>query len=164
MKKEILFILLVALVFNLSAQVTFEKTYGGNITDGGISGRQTIDGGYILVGLTNSFGAGNSDVYLIKTNADGDTLWTRTFGGTSYDAGYSVQQTTDSGYILTGYTSSFGAGWEDMYLIKTNSNGDTLWTKTFGGNYTDYGEFVQQTTDGGYCYSRVYIKFWSGKL
>ena len=76
---------------------------------------------------------GNWDVWLIKTNADGDTLWTKTIGGSGNDAGYSVQQTIDEGYILTGYTYSLVAGDFDMWLTKTDDSGDVLWTKTFGG-------------------------------
>jgi hypothetical protein len=74
--------------------------------------------------LTYSFGAGGDDVYLIKTNASGDTQWTKTYGGTSYDDGWSVQQTSDGGYIVAGYTQSFGAGLGDVYLIKTDANGN----------------------------------------
>ncbi|MBM3330451.1 T9SS type A sorting domain-containing protein [candidate division WOR-3 bacterium] len=133
----------------LPAQITFQRTYGGIGDDRGFSVRQTADGGYIIAGQTSIFEGSNTDVYLIKTDSLGDTLWTRTFGGDSNDFGFSVRQTTDSGYIISGKTSSFGAGNEDVYLIRTNSNGDTLWTKTFGGDSNDCGPSVQVTADGG---------------
>jgi hypothetical protein len=126
------------------------RAYGGTGGDYGYSVQQTTDGGYIVVGRTDSYGAGNGDVYLIKTDSVGDTLGTRIYGGTGVDYGYSVQQTTDGGYIVAGRTSSYGAGGPDVWLIKTDSLGDTLWTKTFGGASLDYGQSVQQTTDGGY--------------
>jgi len=111
--------------------------------------QQTSDGGYIAAGDAFLDGRGQ-DVYLIKTDSLGDTLWTKTYGGTNYDVGASVQQTTDAGYIIAASTYSFGAGHRDIYLIKTDSLGDTLWTKTFGGADLEYGTSVQQTTDGGY--------------
>jgi len=120
------------------------RTYGGAGYDYAYSVQQTSDGGYIITGATSG------DVYLIKTNASGDTLWSRTYGGRNSDGGYSVQQTSDGGYIIAGYTESFGAGYGDIYLIKTNASGDTLWTKTYGGINDDYGNSVQQTSDGGY--------------
>ena len=126
------------------------KKYGGTDDDKGYSVEQTTDGGYIVVGHTESFGAGSRDVYLIKTNADGDTIWTRTYGGTNQDAGSFVQEIDDEGYIIAGYTKSFGAGGYDVYLIKTDANGITLWTSTYGGQYWDEGQAVQQTSDGGY--------------
>ncbi len=127
------------------------RTYGGTSNDGGSSVQPTADGGYVLAGGTFSFGAGGCDVYLIKTDANGDTLWTRTFGGTVWDDGYSVQQTSDGagGYVIAGMTRSFGAGNHDAYLIKTDADGDTLWTRTFGGDSSDYGFSLQQTADGG---------------
>src|ERR1041384_6802638 len=91
-------------------QVTFQKTYGGASTDMCYSVQQTSDGGYIMLGNTDGFGAGIWLIYLIKTDANGDTLWTKTIGGTGYDNGRSVQQTTDGGYIIAGYGDSFGTG------------------------------------------------------
>jgi len=126
------------------------RFYGGNLHDGGYSGQQTLDGGFIIAGYTESYGQGSQDVYLIKTNSNGDTLWTRTYGGAGSDEGYSVQQTRDTGYIVAGSTNSYGAGNQDVYLIKTNANGDTLWTRTYGGAENDIGNSVQQTQDGGY--------------
>jgi hypothetical protein len=126
------------------------RAYGGHSNDYGRSVWQTSDGGYVIAGRTGSFGAGSSDAYLIRTNGDGNALWSVTYGGVGYDMAYSVQQTSDGGYILAGASSSFGSGGADVYLIKTDSCGDTLWTKTFGGAADDSGYSVQQTTDGGY--------------
>ncbi|MDD2889850.1 MAG: T9SS type A sorting domain-containing protein [bacterium] len=147
---------------NSSGDTLWTKTFGGTGSDYGYSLQQTTDSGYILCGYTSSFGAGGSDIYLIKTNSSGDTLWTKTYGGTGSDYGYSVQQTTDSGYIVCGYTYSFGAGGSDAWLIKTDGNGDTLWTKTFGGTGSDYGHSVQQTTDGGYIVCGYTYSFGAG--
>jgi hypothetical protein len=133
-----------------SAQNAFERTYGGESYDSGQSVQQISDGGYIVAGTTYSFGAGNADVYLIKTNAFGDTLWTKTYGGSLSDLATSVEQTSDGGYIVAGFTESLAAGDLDIYLIKTNDLGDTLWTKTYGDSLSDLGNSVQQTTDGGY--------------
>jgi hypothetical protein len=150
MKGKMTLVFCLALVVHGFGQITFQKTYGGTIDDVGLSARQTTDGGYIICGLTTSFGAGSRDVYLVKTDSIGDTLWTKTYGGTNDDVGESVQQTADGGYIITGYTKSFGVDSIDVYLIKTNPSGDTLWTKTYGGTGLDDGYSVQQTTDGGY--------------
>ena len=126
------------------------KTFGGSNSDQGYSVQQTFDGGYIITGRTKSFGSGQYDVWLIKTDSFGDTMWTRTFGGSNSDIGNSVLQTADSGYIITGGTISFGSGGDDLWLIKTDIEGDTLWTKTYGGSGTDVGNSVKQTNDSGY--------------
>jgi hypothetical protein len=147
------------------AQQRWERTYGGADYDHGRSVQQTQDGGYVVAGGTYSFG-NQSQVYLIKTNASGDTLWTRTYGGTDVEVGYSIQQTTDMGYIVAGYTNSFVGFGSQAYLVKTNATGDTLWTRTYGDTNNDYGRSVQQTSDGGYIiagftdfgnYNQVYL-------
>ena len=126
------------------------RLYGGDFDDAGFSVQQTMDGGYIIAGYTESFGAGGSDVYLIKTNANGDTLWASTYGGSLDDRGYSVQQDTiDGGYIITGYFTEQGRG-KDVYLIKTDSWGFVQEQNTFGGMYDDVGNCVQMTPDSGY--------------
>jgi hypothetical protein len=126
------------------------RTYGGIGSDIANCVRQASDGGFALCGGTTSFGAGGSDVYLIRTNSLGDTLWTRTYGGSSNDEALSMQITDDGGYILAGHTRSYGAGSYDVYVIKTNALGDTEWTATYGGPGSEGAYSVQQTSDGGY--------------
>jgi hypothetical protein len=136
---------------NSKGDTLWTKTYGGLVYDEGSRVEQTKDGGYIIVGNTKSYGQGQDDIYLIKTNALGDTTWTKVYGGTGDDLGNDVQQTADLGYIITGQTNSFGAGGYDVYLIKTNANGDTTWTKTYGGPSDDLSAIVRATPiDGGY--------------
>jgi hypothetical protein len=128
----------------------WDKTFGGINSDGASAVQQTSDGGYILAGSTNSFGADNYDAWLIKTDANGNKVWDRTFGGSGMDGAYAVQQTSDGGYILAGFTDSYGAGSRDGWLIKTDANGNKLWDKTFGGSANDLAYALQQTSDSGY--------------
>ena len=128
----------------------WNQTYGGNEDDKGFSVQQTTDGGYIVTGFTDSYGSGEFDIWLVKTDSQGNEEWNQTIGGTEDDEGFSVQQTTDGGYIIIGYTLSFGNGEEDIWLIKTDSQGNQEWNQTFGGSEDDYGYSVKQTTDGGY--------------
>jgi hypothetical protein len=132
------------------AQISFERTYGGASSEIGYSVHQTQDGGYIVGGKTKSFGEGEDDVYLVKTDSLGDTLWTKTWGGTDNDRAYSIDETQDGGYIMTGSTRSFGSGNWDVYVVRTNQTGDTLWTRTFGSTDWDWGYFIEETSDGGY--------------
>jgi len=132
------------------AQAAFFRTYGGTSLDFGYSVQQTRDGGYIMAGMTSSFGAGLSDFYVVKTDSLGDTVWTRTHGGSSTDAAHSVQQTADGGYIICGEERSFGTTPCSFYLVKVNPSGDTLWTRSYGGPDAEEGRCVRQTADGGY--------------
>jgi hypothetical protein len=140
----------IGLLSHVAAIVTFERTYGGTDSDRGFAVQQTQDGGYIISGSTWSFGVGQEDIYVIKTDSLGDTLWTKTFGGTNWDRSRSVQQTQDGGYIISGWSQSFGNGLPDVYLIKTDASGDTVWTKVHGGTSADESFCVRQTSDGGY--------------
>jgi hypothetical protein len=150
-KRILIFFLTVIFSLNAFSQVTFERMYGGEISfDEGNSVIQTSDGGYVIVGTTESFGAGSDDIYLIRTNGLGDTLWTKTYGGQSGDWGNCVIQSSDGGFVILGTTNSFGAGAVDFWLIKTNSQGDTLWTKTFGGIGSDIASSVIETFSGDF--------------
>ena len=128
----------------------WDKTFGGSDWDLVESIQQTADGGYILVGYTWSYGAGNCDFWLIKTDSKGNRQWDRTFGGANSDIACSVQQTADGGYILAGYTWSYGAGPPAFWLVKTDSDGNKEWNKTFGGTDDDRARSILQTVDGDY--------------
>lgn len=119
------------------------QTYGGFASDQGYSGQQTADGGYIIAGSTLSYGAGSSDVYLVKTDEWGQQLWEHTFGGSSYDLGFSTRQTSDGGYIIAGYTWSYGAGSNDVYLIRLAPQGgdNTLFSEMPPSAQTEVAPF-----------------------
>ncbi len=140
----------------------WHNSFGGLYSDGGKSVQQTTDGGYIFAGSTTSFGAGSHDIRLIKTDALGDSLWTKTFGGTSYDIVSAVQQTVDGGYILSGQTGSSGAGSTDFWLIKTDENGILEWDETYGGVLADEAYSMQQTDDNGFIITGFTESFGAG--
>jgi hypothetical protein len=125
------------------------QTLGGDGNDAGNSVLETADGGFVLVGTTDS-SLSNADVWMIKTDANGNIIWSKTFGGIDWEEAYMLQQTDDNGYIIVGTTASFGAGNNDVLLIKTDVNGNEEWTKTFGGSDSDVGYSVQETSDKGY--------------
>lgn len=127
----------------------FEQTCGGPETDRGVFVNPTRDGGYIVVGVTESFGAGKEDVYLVRTDAAGEVLWSRTFGGPDDDFGWSVVEVAD-GFVLAGSTSSFGNGSFDFYLVKTDRGGEAEWSRTFGGEGSDRCWALARTTRGGF--------------
>ena len=132
-------------------QAAWNQTFDGSHSDCGYSVRQTSDGGYIIVGDTEPSGISTiKDVWLIKTDSSGNVAWNKTFGGSASDKARSVQQTSDGGYIIAGYTYSYGAGSTDVWLIKTDSSGNVAWHQAFGGSNYDRGCSVQQTSDGGY--------------
>jgi len=124
--------------------------YGGSSADFASSVQQTSDGGYVLAGYSYSFGGLRPDVYIIKTDSLGIVQWDKVYGGAEDDAGCDITQTHDGGYIITGYTSSFGTGLEDLWLLKTDPSGDTIWAKTYGTMFIDGGAAVLQTVDSGY--------------
>ena len=148
--------------FSQAPEIQWTKLFREYTLNVGYAIQQTSDGGYIIAGATSTVEGEDDDVFLIKTDENGDTLWTKTFGGVSSDVGYAIQQTKDDGYIIAGKTESFGAGQSDIWLIKIDTHGDTLWSKTFGGISKDYGYFVEQTTDGGYTIAGETSSFGAG--
>jgi len=152
LKKLLLLIPLIVLVISCSKDnqqqnITFNTSIGGKDRDRGSSVQQTSDGGYIITGATKSYGEGITDVVLLKTNVRGKKEWLQTFGGSEVDDGESVQQTSDGGFIVTGYVGSIE---NSLLLLKTESFGNKEWSKTFKKDSIDWGYSVQQTTDGGY--------------
>lgn len=133
------------------------KTYGSSGKESSGNVQQTLDGGYIVVGTTYGFGL-PVDIYLIKTDVNGDTLWTRAYGTGSVDNGWSVQQTPDSGYIICGKTQ-MGLANDDVYLLKINPSGNLQWTKTYGGAKNDIGISVINTNDNGFIIIGATLSF-----
>ncbi len=134
--------------------VEWQKTYGGDNPDGASSIRQTGDGGYIVAGGTRSFGAGNGDFWVLKLRPDGTIEWQKTYGGDNQEGAFSIQQTTDGGYIVAGATGSFGAEEDeedyDFWVLKLGHDGTVEWQKAYGGVHLDLADSIQQTSDGGY--------------
>jgi hypothetical protein len=125
----------------------WEKTYGGSQTDRCISTIQTSDSGYIMVGTTKSYGSGGDDIWIVKTDIDGNQIWSNYYGGNNDDGGYSIQKTNDNGYLITGFTYSFGSGGADLCLLKIDIAGNQQWLKTFGGTEDDIGFSICKTSD-----------------
>jgi hypothetical protein len=149
-------------IFAQAPDTLWTKSFGGPSADMAYSVQLTADSGYIIAGYTRSYGAGESDVYLIKTDRRGNAQWEKTYGGPNDDVGWSVQQTADGGYIIAGYTDSYGHGSDDVYVIKTDSNGDTIWTRTFGGTASDRGYSLTLSSDGGVVVAGFTVSFGAG--
>ncbi|MBI5540150.1 MAG: T9SS type A sorting domain-containing protein [Bacteroidia bacterium] len=156
----LLSILLIVLLNGYSQQITFNKVYNYislNANSIAFSVQQTADSGYVIAGkvsITNG-NPWNQEVLIIKVNKYGDTLWTKTSGGSLADIAYDIERTSDGGYIVAGIkdcivnTINFSII-GNMWILKLNQNGDTLWTRTYGGPYNDYANSIKQTADGGY--------------
>ncbi|MCE3259722.1 MAG: lipoprotein [Bacteroidetes bacterium] len=147
-------LLLLLAVFNLpltnSAQVTFEKTYPTTYDKTSRDVLPTSDGGYILVGMTNNSNITDCDLLIMKTDAMGNQLWAKTYGGAKPDYAYGMVETTDGNYFVTGYSQSFGGGDYDIYLIKFDPNGDKIFEKTFGSWGNEEAREIIKTSDGNY--------------
>jgi hypothetical protein len=134
-----------------AGNMQWNQTYGGPDDDCAYSLVETSDGGFALTGYTASFDAGNKDVWIVKTDASGVVQWDQTYGGSENDEGWSVVETSNGGFAIAGYTRSFGAGWSDFWLIRTDASGNLLWDQTYGDTYEDCGCSIVETTDGGYA-------------
>ncbi|MEF3245435.1 MAG: copper amine oxidase N-terminal domain-containing protein, partial [Caldisericaceae bacterium] len=144
--------------------ITWAKTYGRKSDYYAYSIQKTLDSGYIVCGKTSSFGAGGDDIFVLKLNSNGNVLWAKTYGKVGDEASYSIEQTADSGYIIAGQTSSFGAGGWDILILKLDQNGNISWAKTYGGKSDDYASSIQKTLDSGYIVSGVTSSYGAGGL
>ena len=142
----------------------WSHSYGGTGEDWCQAMQETLDGGYVLAGHTFSFGPSNENYWLVKTDALGNTVWSKAYGGSQAERCWAVQQTTDSGFILAGVTQSYGVGAKDFWLLKTNASGDSVWSRTFGGLSNEWATCVRQTSDGGYVLAGWTQSFGAGNL
>lgn len=151
-----IFLLIIILSIPLSVYsgtIIFNKNFGGSENDFAYSIQQTFDGGYIIAGQIDTYGVEGSqklDMWIIKLDSLGNKQWDKTFGGRENDIAFSIQQTTDKGYIVAGSTSSFGKGYPSMWIIKLNTEGDSIWSKIFEGSIVSSAYSIRQTKDEGY--------------
>ncbi|MBI5267861.1 MAG: T9SS type A sorting domain-containing protein [candidate division Zixibacteria bacterium] len=128
----------------------WSRHFGGAYNEGGFACAATADRGYFVVGSTYSFGHGDHDIYVIRLDSLGDTVWTRAFGGVAADFGRDVQVMPDGGCIVVGSTASAGVGKEDLYLIRISAGGDLSWSRTYGGVNSDEGWSIRWTSDSNF--------------
>jgi hypothetical protein len=131
-------------------QTTWIKTFGGVYTDEGYAVKQTSDGGFVLTGITESYTNGNSDVWLVKTDAGGNMLWSKSFGSTGIDCGLDVIECRTGGYLVAGYGQPDFAGKLYALLIRTDELGSEIWTKRYGRSERDLATSVIEVEDGGF--------------
>jgi hypothetical protein len=122
---------------------TWARTYGGAGADWAYSTQQTTDGGFVVAGWTDSFGAGSFDFWVIKLDVLGGVQWEKTYGSTSDERAYTIEQATDGGFIVAGGRGSFGS--EDVWVLKLDASGNVLWQKTYGGGAEDQVQAIQPT-------------------
>jgi PKD repeat protein len=138
---------------NSSGVIQWQRTYGGEGSDFGIYAVPAADNGFLVVGMTQSFGVNagsdqNFDAWLLKLDPSGNVQWTNAYGGANDE--FATVQAADGGYTLAGITDSFGAGNDDMFMAKLNSAGGLLWGKTYGGANDELGAIGSDSSGGGY--------------
>ena len=164
MKTKILLLMFFILAIQAAdAQILFQRHYGGTLDDGGSSVLQTDDGGYIIAGRAMSYGNGSNDIYVLKTDANGNELWSKIYGGNGWDAPFEIKKTLDNCYVIAGETSSFGTGASDAFLMKIDNNGDSLWFKTYGGVQDDGASGVNVCNDNSFIVTGVTSSFGDGQ-
>jgi len=126
------------------------KTYGSKDDEVAYSIEEAVDEGYIVVGYKASFWTGKSDVYVIKLDKDGNKIWERTYGGSDNDVAHSIQKTLDGGYVVAGYSNSFGSGGKDFYVLKIDKDGNKILEKAYDKDGEEIAYCIRQTADGGY--------------
>ncbi len=138
--------------------IEWQKTYGGEGNDWATWIEEDSEGGYIVSGTISS-SESEEDMWILKLDSDGSIEWQKAYGGDKDDGAYCIKQTRDDGYIVAGWTSSFGLGKEDMWILKLDSNGDIEWQKTYGGNDRDIAYRIDQTSDEGFIVSGITNSF-----
>ncbi|MBD3321877.1 MAG: hypothetical protein GF350_12345 [Chitinivibrionales bacterium] len=139
-------------ILSTAPRASFQKVYGGIGNDEATGVVQCDDGGYFICGYTESYGIGGKDVYLVRTYPDGETRWSRTYGGIGDDMAMACRQTPDGYFIICGTSSSFSdSNQNEMYLLKVDAAGDTLWTATCRAGKEDGANDVCVTADHGYA-------------
>jgi hypothetical protein len=168
--KTVLFYLSFIIIYtNSFAQnditIQWQKCYGGSFVEIGRSVEQTIDGGYVIAGFTDSNDSnvsgnhGYGDYWVVKTDQSGMIQWQKCYGGSSYDDAFCIKQTIDGGYIIAGITQSYDGevtgihGQQDIWIVKIDPSGIIQWQKCYGGSSYEYVHEIQQTTDGGYIFA-----------
>ena len=134
-----------------SGNVIWSQTYGGPGDTEANAVIQASDGNYAVAGTTDSAGAGGLDFYLMKVNSNGVMIWNQTYGGPGDDTAYSLVQTSDGGYALTGYSYSFSDGYNNFWLVKTDANGTMQWSQTYDGGSDSEAASLVTTSDGGFA-------------
>ncbi len=138
-------------VTNEDGEEIWSQTYGGEEEDICYSMVQTSDGGYALAGITQSFGEGRSDLWLVKVDEDGEVQWTLSYGGEDNDECRSVIQTEDGGFALGGWSQSFGDA-TNTWLVRTDEEGELDWSNTYpSGHPVNACYSVVQANDGGFA-------------
>jgi predicted secreted protein len=130
--------------------VDWETTVGGSSFEIVHTVIKANDGGYIVAGRTESYGAGGSDAYVVKVDANGNLLWNKSYGGADYEVIWKMTDTGDGNFMLVGETKSFGAGHRDVWLLKMDTDGNILWNKTFGLADADWGINLVRSGDNFY--------------
>jgi hypothetical protein len=158
--------LLVMFFVHLCAQppARFYTKFGGDGDEVGYSGKQTLDGQYVVVGSSTSYGShGETDIYLLKVDTMGKLLWHKYIGGSNHDLGKAIVQLPDSGFVIAGHTSSFGSGGYDAFLVRTDKNGEPVWQRTFGGAGWDFASDLVFTHDSNIVVVGNTTSFGAGK-
>lgn len=145
-----------------TGNILWQKIYSAYDDDSLQSIQQTKDGGYIAAGYTTSFGSGLRDGLVLKLDSSGNIAWQKAYGGTHDDFISAIQQTSDDGYVIAGYSISFGSGFKDVWVIKIDSFGNIVWQKFFGELQDDWANSVKQTADNGYIISGYTLSFGAG--
>jgi hypothetical protein len=146
--------------------ILWQKNYGGAVDESSKTIVRDYDNNYVIIGMTNTYGQGDNDFYIIKIDNDGDTSWTKTIGGNKFDEGWSIDLATDSNYLIIGTTFSYPNDVSDtsgnILCIKAHKTGSILWQKTYGGDDNEEGRFINRLPDGNVMFGGITESFGQG--